>query len=127
MTSVSEAELRAQETRLLTAMRRHDMPVLSALFDPEYAVTSSRGVIWGRERALQDFLDPAFSLREVEIEVERVFPLADAGVVIGRSRISGEAGGGSVSGAYRFTRVWRRAEAAWTILTTHTSRSDPPT
>lgn len=121
MTGEAEGELRAQEARLLAAMRERDFGVLSRLFDREYVCTSGSGEVWGRNRALQDLADPETSLERLEVELDRVIPLADAGVVTGRSCVVGRAGGVSVSGVYRFTRVWRRAQGEWTILATHTS------
>jgi ketosteroid isomerase-like protein len=121
MTCTHEDELRAQEATLLGAMRAHDLDALSRLLDREYVYTSGSGEVWGRERALQDFQDPTFSLGQLEVELERILPLADAGIVTGRSRVAGTARGVSVSGMYRFTRVWRRVNGEWTILATHTS------
>ena len=126
MTSGLEVELGAQEAKLLTAMRERDLRALSELFDPEYACTSSSGEVWGRERALQDFADSEAGLEQVEVELERIIPLVDAGVVTGRSHLAGRAGGFSVTGVYRFTRVWRRSGGQWTILATHTSRAKAP-
>jgi ketosteroid isomerase-like protein len=125
MTSAPEVELRALEASLLAAMREHDFPALSQLFDHEYVFTSGSGEVWGRERALRDFADPGLSLRHLEVELERIIPLVDAGVVIGRSRVEGAAGGASVSGVYRFTRVWRRVTGKWTVLAVQTSRTQP--
>jgi hypothetical protein len=125
MTSAPEDELRTQEARLLTAMREHDFGALSRLFDREYVFTSDSGEVWGRERALQDFADPGFSLGQLEVELERIIPLAEAGVVSGRARVAGRAGGVSVSGVYRFARVWRLVRGEWTILATHTSLGQP--
>jgi hypothetical protein len=102
-------------------MREHDLVALSRLFDREYVCTSGSGTVWGRERALRDLGDPGLSLGRLEVELERVICLVDAGVVTGRSRIVGRAGGVSVSGDYRFTRVWRRVKGEWAILATHTS------
>jgi ketosteroid isomerase-like protein len=121
MTGTRQHELRAQEATLLDAMQAHDVDTLSRLFDREYVYTSDRGEVWGRERALQDFGDPAFSLGQLEVELERTLQLADAGVVTGRSRVTGTVRGVSVSGVYRFTRVWRRLNGEWTILATHIS------
>ena len=121
----AEADVRAQEARLLAAMRGRDFAALSRLFDREYVFTSGSGEVWGRERALQDFADPGLSLGTLEVELERIIPLADAAVVTGRSRVAGRAGGVSVSGVYRFTRVWRFASGEWTILATHTSLAQP--
>jgi hypothetical protein len=95
--------------------------VLSRLFDREYVCTSGSGEVWGRDRALQDLADPEISLERLEVELERVIPLADAGVVTGRSCVVGRAGGAAVSGLYTFTRVWRRVQGEWAILATHTS------
>jgi len=121
MTGTREDDLRAQEAMLLGAMRAHDLNALSRLFDREYVCTSGSGEVWGRERALQDFEDPAFSLEQLDVEIERILPLVDAGVVTGGSRVVGTARGVSVSGLYKFTRVWRRANGEWTIIATHTS------
>lgn len=126
MSSVTEADLRAQESRLLTAMLQNDATVLSSLFDREYVFTSAGGAVWDRDKALQDFADPTYSVGKLDVELERVIPLTDAGVVVGRSRVAGRVRGVSVSGVYRFTRVWRRNGDRWTILATHTSVAEPP-
>ena len=121
-----ESVLRAQEARLLAAMRTRDLDMLLQIFDPAYVFTSGSGRVWGCEQALQDFRDPGFWLDQLEIVVDRVIPLPGAGVVIGWSRVAGWAGGASVSGQYRFTRVWRFADGKWTILAAHTSPCNFP-
>ncbi|MCS6939424.1 MAG: nuclear transport factor 2 family protein [Roseiflexaceae bacterium] len=80
----------------------------------------------GREQALQDFSEPGFTPGRIEVELERVIPLVDAGLVTGRSRVAVTVGGASISGVYRFTRVWRRANGEWRILATHTSVEETP-
>ncbi len=126
MSSAVETEVRAQEAQLVTAMLSRDLNRLSDLFDAEYVYTSGGGSTWGRARALQDFADPGLRLDELKVEVERVIPLQNGGVVTGRSRVSGQVAGRSVSGSYRFTRVWRLAEGKWKIVATHTSAAGPP-
>jgi hypothetical protein len=125
MSSPAEADLRAQEAKLVAAMLARNLTALSALFDAEYVFTSGNGGVWGRDRALLDFNDPGYRLDRLKVEVERAIPLAGGGVVVGRSSVAGQAGGASVSGCYRFTRVWRFAEGKWTILATHTSVALP--
>jgi hypothetical protein len=126
MNGESEGELRAQEIRLLTAMQDRDVGVLSRLFDREYVCSSGFGEVWGRDRALQDVTDPDTWLEQLEVEIDRIIPLANAGVVTGRSCVAGRVAGVPISGVYRFTRVWRRTQDEWTILATHTSLARAP-
>jgi hypothetical protein len=61
-----DVEARAQEAKLLTAMRAQDMRVLSSSFDSDCIITGSVGEVWGRERALRDHADPGTSFARLD-------------------------------------------------------------
>jgi ketosteroid isomerase-like protein len=116
-----DAALRAAEQELLSAVRSRNLARLSRLFAPEYVFTSGSGQTWGRDHALGEFDSPDLCITKLAVEVDKVIQLRDAGVVTGRSHVEGRIGATSISGIYRFTRVWRRSWGRWVIVATHTS------
>ncbi|MEW6363165.1 MAG: nuclear transport factor 2 family protein [Acidobacteriota bacterium] len=123
MVTVDARALLVQERELLSAMRSRDLPTLSRLLAREYVFTSGDGEVWGREHALSDFTRVDFCLTKLDVEVDRIILLRGGAVVTGRSEVDGKVGGRSISGCYRFTRVWKRTGRRWVIVATHTSRS----
>jgi ketosteroid isomerase-like protein len=118
-----EADVREQERLLASALNARDVGVLSRLFASDYVFTSASGQTWGRDRAIADCADPRLSVERLELDVERVIVLAEAAVVVGRSEVKGSIGDESLSGAFRFTHVWRREDGRWQIVAGHTSQA----
>jgi ketosteroid isomerase-like protein len=123
--STRSFELRGQEQVLASALKACDVDALSRLLAATYVFTSAQGETWGRDRAMADLTDPQSSVAQVAVVVERVLPVGEVGVVIGRSMVEGQIGERSVSGVFRFTHVWRRRDDQWEIVAGHTSPAGP--
>ncbi len=116
-----DRELREQEQALAAVLRARDVEALSRLLAVGYVFTSGTGETWGRDRAVADLSDPRSTVAGLVIVVENVLALGEVGVVTGRSIVEGHVGEDSISGAFRFTHVWRRRDDRWELVAGHTS------
>ena len=120
-----ECELRGEEEVLASALRARDVGAFSRLLAQGYVFTSAKGETWGRDRAITDVSDPQLRIAPLAIVVEHVVPLGEVGVVTGRSKVEGHIGERSISGAFRFTHVWRRYNEQREIAAGDTSPAPP--
>ena len=101
-----------------------DISALNRLFDDDYVFTGSRGETWGKEKALEDFRRPDFSLEYLRTSELEVIVRQGVSIVTGISHVGGKEGDKAITGEYRFTRIWCMIDSDWRIVATHTSRID---
>ena len=116
-----EYEIQQLENKLVEAMQKTDLTVFEDLFSDNYAFIGSDGVSWGKDKALQDFKDPDFTLKHLEIHDRQIFMHDHTAVVTDISVIQGIVNNQDVSGRYRFMRVWSQNSGKWEIAAVYTA------
>jgi len=71
---------------------------------------------WGKEKALEDFRDPGYQLRKLEVKDRRIFIACSTAVVTGTSLVLGHIGEDHRPGTFQFMKVRTRIGGAWKIL-----------
>lgn len=112
----SYLEIRQIETRLEEAMRTNDLPFLKNIFSEKYLFLGSDGSSWGRKKALDDYMNPQYTLSDIRIDQQKIFMHNDSAVVTGVSLIKGKIGDKPLTGQYRFLRVWHKENNDWKII-----------
>ncbi|MCS0610186.1 nuclear transport factor 2 family protein [Massilia solisilvae] len=105
------------------ALRQHaDVAGLERLIDPGFVLVHSDG----RVQHKADYLDDLRSKSRVNGQIDNrdvaIREYGDTAVVNGVSVQSGVSNGQPWSGKFRFTRVWIKRGADWTIVSSHSSR-----
>jgi ketosteroid isomerase-like protein len=122
--SQSLSEISGLEEKLLSAMRSGDMPFLESIFSEDYVFIGSDGSTWGRDRALEDFRNPKYTLEKLEVDNRRITIFDDTAIVTGISTVEGWIDENPVTGRYLFMRVWNRTADGWRIAAVNTWKAE---
>jgi hypothetical protein len=108
------------------AIVAHDRGFLAALFADEYQHTNFFGSVADKNAEVNFFTSTNFTLKSATIANCTVHVYQDMAVASGVN-IWTEASyrGRSLSGSYRFTRVYVRQKGRWQIATSHGSKIAP--
>jgi len=109
------------EKQLIDAMRKPDLSFLEKIFSDTYVYIGSDGRTWGKDKALEDFKDPAFKLHKLEISNNRILMHENTAIVTGISIVKGYVGNETITGKYQFMRVWNRSKNRWKVIAVYTS------
>ena len=120
-------ELVALEAALRRAQLDADVGALDALISPDLLFTGPDGRLGTKAEDLAAHGSGAVRFIEHEPEELRVRRLGpDAAITALRARLTVVAGGETVSGVFRYTRVWAREDgAAWWVAGGHVSAAPP--
>jgi ketosteroid isomerase-like protein len=117
----SEPEIVALEAEIREAQLAADVTALDRLIAEDLLFTGPDGQLGTKAQDLAAHGSGAVRIREhepEELRIRRVGP--DVAVVALRTRLVVEVAGTTVSGTYRYTRVWARAgEDPWRVVGGH--------
>lgn len=108
------------EAELRHAQLQADVNALGRLIADELLFTGPTGELASKEQDLAAHRSGAVRFREhvpQELRIRRVG--ADVALVALRARLVVEVAGTSVTGSYRYTRVWAREQGAWRVVGGH--------
>lgn len=116
------AEVEAAEAALRAAMLAGDVSALDRLLDDALVFTDQAGRVLGKADDLAAYRAGLLRLSRADV-TDRAIRLAghDAAVVTLRAELAGRWDGNAFAGAFRYTRVWHRAEGGWRLLAAHCS------
>ena len=109
------------ERRLADALRRKDYDALESFLAPEYALVSRMGVM-PREQWLGVARD--YTVNEFRFDESDVHVYGDAAVVRLRYWQDARLRGQDLTGTFLLTDVWVRDDAAWKIVSRHSTAAD---
>jgi ketosteroid isomerase-like protein len=118
------AEIRRAEKELLTAMQAGNITFLESIFSDDYVFLGSDGSMWGKEKALEDFKNPRFSLSRIEISNQRICIHDTCAIVTGTSVVKGGIGQKPLTGEYHFLRAWKKEPDGWKIIAVATIQAE---
>lgn len=110
------------ERELAQALMRRDRAMVGSILAEDYILTTSRGNLVDKPRAMADLGSPDLAVESCEIDDVNVRVYGGAAVVIGRSSVTGQLGDQDLSGRFRYTRVYARRQGRWQIVAAHLSR-----
>ena len=115
------AELSAEVT---SAYRRLDAPALDRLFDPDFVFTNPLGQVLDKHQELQKVAGgklhyDSFENSDVEVRIH-----GEAAVVVGLATVEGVYEGRTMTGRYRFTRVFVNKQGSWRLVAAQGTRRD---
>jgi hypothetical protein len=113
------------EARLRAAQLAADVAALDALIADALLFTGPDGRLGTKAEDLAAHASGAVRIRAHEPEELRVRPVTpDVAVSALRARLVVEVGGATVSGTFRYTRVWARegGDARWRVVGGHVSQ-----
>ena len=99
-----------------------DTAALERLFADDLFYTTFRGVVADKAAAVASAANPARNLERFELCDLTVLPMGEVTVVTGRAEMELHVGGTDLSGAYRFTHVFRWRNGRWQIAVAHGCR-----
>ena len=118
----SNSEIQELEENLLEAMILGNISFLENIFSERYVFLGSGGSSWGKEKALEDFRNPEFILKNMKICNRRITMHNNCAIVTGTSVVEGKIGENTLTGRYQFMRVWDRGTDGWQIIAVSTSK-----
>ena len=121
MTPPADDALHAAETALRRAQLAGDVAALDRLLDDALFFTGPDGALYTKAQDLDAHRHGWIRITRLEPSEERVERFGDVGVVSVRMEMAGEFNGQSFAGPYRYTRIWRRSDAGWTVVAGHVS------
>ena len=123
---LSEQAVSDLEERLRRAMLASDADALDALVSDGLLFTTPTGDVVGKAADLGEHRSGRLRLTALDPSDRRVVTTEGAAVVSVRMDVAGTYGGEPFSGAYRYTRVWGRADGAWRVVAGHMSAASSP-
>lgn len=115
----TETQILEAEERLRRAMLDSSVGELDELLDDDLLFTSHLGQVTTKEADLSAHASGAVKIDSLEFSDRQVRPLGEVAVVAVRVAIAGTFLGQAASGAFRFTRVWRRGPRGWRVVVAH--------
>jgi ketosteroid isomerase-like protein len=115
----------AGETALREAMLSNDVEALDRLIDDDLMFTAIDGSVVGKQDDLAAHRARLLRATRLEPSERRIQTFGDTAVVSVRVDLEGTYGGAPASGAYRYTRIWRRKPDGWRIVAGHMSVIQP--
>lgn len=122
--SAANSEILAIEDALINAMIKGDIGFMENIFSEKYVFLGSDGSTWGKEKALEDFKNPNYTLKSLKIHDRQINLHTNCVVVTGISELEGHIGENLISGRFRFMRVWEKGNAVWQVIAVCTSKLD---
>lgn len=107
---MNEAEVIAAEERLKEAMVDSNLRLLDQLLSPTLVFCSHRGQITGKKEDLAAHRSGMIQIEALSFSDRVIRLLGSCAVVAVTVHITGTFGGTPATGAFRFLRVWARAE-----------------
>lgn len=116
------ADIVEAESRIRRAQLDADVSALDELISDELLFTGPTGEVGTKSADLEAHASGAVRFREHQPEELRARPVNDDVVVTAmRARLVVKVGGATVSGIYRYTRVWARENGKWRVVGGHVS------
>jgi ketosteroid isomerase-like protein len=123
-----DAEIVALEAAIRTAQLAADVEALDRLIADELLFTGPDGQLATKAQDLAAHRSGAVRIREhipTELRIRRLS--SDAAIVALRARLTVELQGSTVTGTYRYTRIWSREKSRWRVAGGHVAPSPDPT
>jgi uncharacterized protein (TIGR02246 family) len=119
---MTDREIAALEDELRAAQLAADVAALDRLIDDDLLFTGPDGQLATKAEDLASHRDGVVRFVAHEPEELRVRRVgADVAVAALRARLVVDVAGQTVSGTYRYTRVWERRDGRWRIVGGHVS------
>jgi ketosteroid isomerase-like protein len=118
---VEKGKLIALENAWNQAQLNHDAKALRELVADSFVYTDYDGTVLNKQQFLADIRDPSYKPTLVANEDERVFPYANAAVVIGTYHTKGTYKGKPFEHYGRFTDTWLNQDGKWQCVASHTN------
>lgn len=123
-----DAEIVALEAAIRTAQLAADVEELNRLIADELLFTGPDGQLATKAQDLAAHRTGALRIREhipTELRIRRLGP--DAAIVALRVRLTVDLQGSTITGTYRYTRIWARELGQWRVAGGHVATSPDPT
>ncbi len=127
LVSPDDAEIVALEAALRAAQLAADVQALDRLIADDLLFTGPDGQLATKAQDLAAHRSGALRIREhipTELRIRRLG--ADAAIVALRTRLTVEVQGSTVTGTYRYTRIWAREQGEWRVAGGHVAPSPDP-
>src|SRR4051812_3204396 len=111
-----DAEIVTLEAALRTAQLAADVDALDRLIADELLFTGPDGQLATKAQDLAAHRSGTLRIREhvpTELRIRRLGP--DAAIVALRTRLTVDLQGSTITGTYRYTRIWAREQAQWRV------------
>ena len=116
-------EVEVLEDQWRTAMVNANSDAMSKLLADDYTGISANGAIQTRDQALEAMHSGSLRLTELSILDRKVRIYGATAVVTSQAELTGTRDAQSISGKYRYTRVYvRSAQGQWKIVSFEASR-----
>jgi hypothetical protein len=114
------------ESDVNQAVVAHDGGILTSLFADEYQHTNFFGSVADKKAEVDFFTSKDFAIKSANVTDCAVHVYQDVAVATGvNTWTEASYRGRSLSGSYRFTRVYVRREGRWQIVASHASKIPP--
>src|SRR5882724_9939279 len=122
-----DAEIVALEAALRAAQLAADVEALDRLIADELLFTGPDGQLATKAQDLAAHRCGALRIREhvpTDLRIRRLS--SDAAIVALRADLTVEVQGSTITGRYRYTRIWAREEGQWRVAGGHVAPSPDP-
>lgn len=115
-------DILAVETALCRAFEDGDAKALERYLDPAFTLVDSQGTVTDRAANLREVASREPRYRVFRNQEQRIRLHGDAAIVTGVTHIEGEAQGQAFTADFRFTDTWIRYPDGWKLAASHASR-----
>jgi len=121
----TEETIKKLEQDWAEAYRKRDTAFLERVLADDYAFITPGGTILDKKRQIDDLKSGA-AASEFEFSESKVRVYGDTAVVTGKSTVKGKLRDQSITGEYRFTRVFVKRGERWQCVTAQATRIAQP-
>lgn len=110
-----------------TAILSGNIAAMDRLLADDYMAITALGTLQSKSETLASLRNGATRFRSIEVSDRKVRFYGDAAVVTSRAEVVGVTPDGSISGSFRYTRVYARdPRGVWRIVSFEISRIEEP-
>ncbi|HWE85329.1 MAG TPA: nuclear transport factor 2 family protein [Terracidiphilus sp.] len=124
----SRQEILQLEQQWKDAVIQHNVSALEGLLSDDYIGITSNGMLESKEQTLVNLKNGVLHLTSIDVSDRKVRFYGKTAVVTSKADVNGNGEDGSISGNYRYTRVYvRDPKGGWKIVSFEASRIKEPT
>jgi ketosteroid isomerase-like protein len=123
----SRQEILQLEQKWKDAVIGHNVPAMAGLLSDDYIGITSNGTLESKEQTLTYLKDGVLNLKSIDMSDRKVRFYGTTAVVTSKAEVSGNGEDGSLTGNYRYTRVYvRDPKGGWKVVSFEASRIKEP-
>ena len=110
-----------------SAIISRNIAAMDALLADDYMAISATGMLQSKDETLTGLRTGAVRFRSIQVSDRKVRFYGTTALVTSKAEVIGTSTEGSITGSYRYTRVYARDEkGAWRIVSFEASRIEDP-